>query len=109
MTAYEMRISDWSSDVCSSDLLGLGRRRAPARVADARLPPLGRESAAAAPAADARNAAVDDAHPARRRGRGRGTDQPRGLDRACRRAARRGPAPGALLFRSAQPAPPRII
>src|SRR3546814_8714295 len=24
-TAYEMRISDWSSDVCSSDLLG-GRR-----------------------------------------------------------------------------------
>src|SRR3546814_14497193 len=23
MTAYEMRISDWSSDVCSSDLLGL--------------------------------------------------------------------------------------
>src|SRR3546814_1633624 len=24
-TAYEMRISDWSSDVCSSDLLGLGR------------------------------------------------------------------------------------
>src|SRR3546814_16126760 len=25
-TAYEMRISDWSSDVCSSDLIG-GRRR----------------------------------------------------------------------------------
>src|SRR3546814_16937400 len=24
-TAYEMRISDWSSDVCSSDLLGLPR------------------------------------------------------------------------------------
>src|SRR3546814_2418251 len=24
-TAYEMRISDWSSDVCSSDLLGRGR------------------------------------------------------------------------------------
>src|SRR3546814_1656366 len=23
-TAYEMRISDWSSDVCSSDLEGLG-------------------------------------------------------------------------------------
>src|SRR3546814_8998171 len=23
-TAYEMRISDWSSDVCSSDLAGLG-------------------------------------------------------------------------------------
>src|SRR3546814_9535854 len=25
-TAYEMRISDWSSDVCSSDLTGLRRR-----------------------------------------------------------------------------------
>src|SRR3546814_7405495 len=25
-TAYEMRISDWSSDVCSSDLPALGRR-----------------------------------------------------------------------------------
>src|SRR3546814_6698144 len=25
-TAYEMRISDWSSDVCSSDLLGLRTR-----------------------------------------------------------------------------------
>src|SRR3546814_9497719 len=24
-TAYEMRISDWSSDVCSSDLNGMGR------------------------------------------------------------------------------------
>src|SRR3546814_5650485 len=24
-TAYEMRISDWSSDVCSSDLLGVAR------------------------------------------------------------------------------------
>src|SRR3546814_7021605 len=26
-TAYEMRISDWSSDVCSSDLLPIGERR----------------------------------------------------------------------------------
>src|SRR3546814_4163986 len=26
-TAYEMRISDWSSDVCSSDLLGLADTR----------------------------------------------------------------------------------
>src|SRR3546814_10356702 len=26
-TAYEMRISDWSSDGCSSDLLPLGRQR----------------------------------------------------------------------------------
>src|SRR3546814_9634392 len=39
MTAYEMRISDWSSDVCSSDLLGLrialltGRDKGKARAA----------------------------------------------------------------------------
>src|SRR3546814_6033151 len=26
-TAYEMRISDWSSDVCSSDLIRIERRR----------------------------------------------------------------------------------
>src|SRR3546814_7445468 len=32
-TAYEMRISDWSSDVCSSDL-----RRAPVRIAPVALP-----------------------------------------------------------------------
>src|SRR3546814_16401522 len=30
-TAYEMRISDWSSDVCSSDLDGAGRHRRMAR------------------------------------------------------------------------------
>src|SRR3546814_16758995 len=29
-TAYEMRISDWSSDVCSSDLAGTRRHRHPA-------------------------------------------------------------------------------
>src|SRR3546814_2168406 len=29
-TAYEMRISDWSSDVCSSDLIGDGGNEAPA-------------------------------------------------------------------------------
>src|SRR3546814_6132977 len=46
MTAYESRISDWSSDVCSSDLL-TKRKRAPAAagVADAgRGPPLGLRS-----------------------------------------------------------------
>src|SRR3546814_13462141 len=30
-TAYEMRISDWSSDVCSSDLTPSTRRRLPAQ------------------------------------------------------------------------------
>src|SRR3546814_6444203 len=33
-TAYEMRISDWSSDVCSSDLFGLARRFAPRHKPD---------------------------------------------------------------------------
>src|SRR3546814_8031894 len=35
-TAYEMRISDWSSDVCSSDLCGGGRRHGGARASCAR-------------------------------------------------------------------------
>src|SRR3546814_7077603 len=30
-TAYEMRISDWSSDVCSSDLPSSRQRRSPRR------------------------------------------------------------------------------
>src|SRR3546814_18550230 len=42
MTAYEMRISDWSSDVCSSDLAAVHRRRPrprrPAAVPDRRQP-----------------------------------------------------------------------
>src|SRR3546814_9805502 len=36
-TAYEMRISDWSADVCSSDLRD--RRRIERHLSDARLPP----------------------------------------------------------------------
>src|SRR3546814_8551575 len=37
-TAYELRISDWSSDVCSSDLLSLGGacRHVPRAAFDAR-------------------------------------------------------------------------
>src|SRR3546814_4984109 len=31
-TAYEMRISDWSSDVCSSDLEEAGQRQPPEQV-----------------------------------------------------------------------------
>src|SRR3546814_4897192 len=31
-TAYEMRISDWSSDVCSSDLLGFVPVRKPGKL-----------------------------------------------------------------------------
>src|SRR3546814_6143979 len=35
-TAYEMRISDWSSDVCSSDLLGIDRRDRVLQIRDGR-------------------------------------------------------------------------
>src|SRR3546814_12588485 len=49
-TAYEMRISDWSSDVCSSELRGrrtavrltLGRRRGLLRLLEERIVVLGR-------------------------------------------------------------------
>src|SRR3546814_10879925 len=37
-TAYEMRISDWSSDVCSSDLNRLGLRASGARIGVRALP-----------------------------------------------------------------------
>src|SRR3546814_9820700 len=49
-TAYEMRISDWSSDVCSSDLLGAGRVGHPAarRMGSGTLSALGPARAAAA-------------------------------------------------------------
>src|SRR3546814_9413061 len=43
-TAYEMRISDWSSDVCSSDLIRLGvdrRHRLLVRPVGAAVAPLG--------------------------------------------------------------------
>src|SRR3546814_4767641 len=49
-TAYEMRMSDWSSDVCSSDLFRSGWRRPAARAVRTRSSrrPRGRESAEAA-------------------------------------------------------------
>src|SRR3546814_2741503 len=37
MTAYEMRISDWSSDVCASDLDGCGLQQARHQVLEALL------------------------------------------------------------------------
>src|SRR3546814_2380810 len=36
-TAYEMRISDWSSDVCSSDLIGGRLRRLSKKMKDAKV------------------------------------------------------------------------
>src|SRR3546814_6004339 len=69
-TAYEMRISDWSSDVCSSDLPvhGLYRRlvlaqpgQDPAAARAAQLPPeaLGLAQPAAHGRADRRRAGLD--------------------------------------------------
>src|SRR3546814_7777482 len=43
-TAYEMRISDWSSDVCSSDLPGLVGTGAAAEARHADFPKRGRSS-----------------------------------------------------------------
>src|SRR3546814_12219891 len=43
-TAYEMRISDWSSDVCSSDLPGRGLRASNPRGGGLHPPPTGEES-----------------------------------------------------------------
>src|SRR3546814_6085295 len=45
-TAYEMRISDWSSDVCSSDLRQQRMQRPPGQLAMADLAPAGRTHAA---------------------------------------------------------------
>src|SRR3546814_4888500 len=36
-TAYELRISDWSSDVCSSDLMDMTDALDPARIGDDRM------------------------------------------------------------------------
>src|SRR3546814_5307945 len=72
-TAYEVRISDWSSDVCSSDL----------RVEGARVPQPGRKARGAARGAVAGGNAPAAAD--RRAARGRGEDRdrpraPRGID-----------------------------
>src|SRR3546814_14864446 len=57
MSAYDMRISDWSSGVCSSDLRCRGR---PARAGDARI--LVRGMAGVAQGAAPRHRALDDIH-----------------------------------------------
>src|SRR3546814_2947977 len=53
-TAYELRISDWSSDVCSSDLVGRGAAH-------------GQDQQGAVPAALARRAGTPDPAPVHRR------------------------------------------
>src|SRR3546814_8551409 len=71
-TAYEMRISDWSSDVCSSDLrrdhprdIGQPRGGRAARLSVVGGASRGAEAALAAAEADARGAAARHADPAR--------------------------------------------
>src|SRR3546814_1812881 len=49
-TAYEMRISDWSSDVCSSDLDGPGGRRGRSRAPRRRRGRVGSSGPAGGPA-----------------------------------------------------------
>src|SRR3546814_8190607 len=74
-TAYEMRISDWSSDVCSSDLLSA--HRAPGGRGNARRPDARRHPLHDAPAAPRRLAAELGADPRALRG----DRQPRLLQR----------------------------
>src|SRR3546814_13801914 len=75
-TAYEMRMSDWSSDVCSSDLAGVGRaRRGGHRLAPSPVPRLApprpgaidRRSTVRRPAARAFRAPVRSGRAFRRR------------------------------------------
>src|SRR3546814_8799953 len=71
-TAYEMRISDWSSDVCSSDL----------REAVVMMRPIGLEEACRDPDAEVVGKPLHRDHRGVRRGRLRGREQPFVLDAA---------------------------
>src|SRR3546814_11613527 len=93
-TAYEMRISDWSSDVCSSDLPGKLHPRGPGRH---RRAPHGRarsaEAGADQPAArPRRNAELREPSQGRELRHARRAVRARGVDRA--RRIRRGAAEG---------------
>src|SRR3546814_17013770 len=69
-TAYEMRISDWSSDVCSSDLrAGRGGRACPG--ASTASPPTARPASRRARSGRTRSAACASSARAARRRRGR--------------------------------------
>src|SRR3546814_4781626 len=58
-TAYEMRISDWSSDVCSSDLVGSAVLQGPRATGEAIKPRVrARQQRNAAVNADERHAAL---------------------------------------------------
>src|SRR3546814_7542363 len=82
-TAYEMRISDWSSDVCSSDL-GAGARAGQALPRQRR----GARSAADGAAMAAASAGEPAAgHRRRRRLERRGQGRPGGLRRQIGRAS----------------------
>src|SRR3546814_17403403 len=90
-TAYELRISDWSSDVCSSDLSGQSTRRRGA----------GRHRRGACEA-EARGTAVPFVHPAAaldHGGRAYRATAPQGWG-ACRMDLRSQDRPGAAARRS---------
>src|SRR3546814_7918219 len=89
-TAYEMRISDWSSDVCSSDLDEAPRAQAPrteGRTPRRQSPPVGQA----------------DRYPRPQRRRGRARAQPRGAQARPRKGNAR---PYAAIVRSARKAGP---
>src|SRR3546814_7613649 len=80
-TAYEMRISDWSSDVCSSDLIpGFDddvSNQSPGERGDPFSGMALGDDRAAREAGDGRSAGAGDA-----RGRGAGSEEPSGAQRA---------------------------
>src|SRR5881628_1973181 len=97
-TAYEVSVSDWSSDVCSSDLSGVGARRPPCpggrRASGETVPPRPWSELAAHGVA---SLGVSKSH------------RPRGWQaRAGRRARRAGERSGRVRLRGAGSEPARI-
>src|SRR3546814_4290339 len=96
-TAYEMRISDWSSDVCSSDLLGRGCRLHEGR----------RQAGPADPAISCLWCARQRSHhPAQRHPVLRARAGRRALTRFCRPCLRCGHDPAAISAKTPVVMPP---
>src|SRR3546814_3956764 len=102
-TAYEMRISDWSSDVCSSDL-----SQDPGRADDGR----GEAAVRCDPLAQAPGGAVGRLRRGAARRRGVGAEGQRyrqQADAAADRARQRRSLPQRYAARRAAPAPARLV
>src|SRR3546814_4352149 len=107
-SAYEMRISDWSSDVCSSDLPGLRQRPSGIRDEQLVLQPDTRADRSVEEQGPLRKDRLPSAEAARRRSRAPASrtdrreadDADDGAGRVSRRAGRRPVQAGSLPLRS---------